>query len=72
MPEVNTDYVKQAAFAGATKIKDVGKLTRIATPKLFFDFGKGEKSFPFNQDGGNNFQTTILCESKDEQDRFIM
>ena len=48
-----------------------GILVRIDSPNLYFDFGKGEKPWPYFKEGDDNLQNTILCDNKDEQSKFI-
>lgn len=47
-----------------------GKLTKITEANLFFNFGSGERPFPYNLEGSDMLQTTVLFHSLPEQEKF--
>ena len=50
--------------------ESIGKLTNITDRNLFFDFGKGERPFPYNLESGDMLHTTLLFASLEEQEKF--
>lgn len=49
-----------------------GSLEEIKNDTLYFDFGKGPKPFPFDRDGEDQLQQTLLCQTEDEQEKVRM
>lgn len=47
-----------------------GKLTKITETNLFFNFGSGDRPFPYDLEGGDMLQKTVLFHSLSEQEKF--
>lgn len=67
---ISVDTIPQAKLLTVT-ITGPGKLTAISMPNLFFDFGSGPKPFPYNKEGVDLLQHTILCDSPQEQQHYL-
>lgn len=58
-------------FISLSVSEHIGELVRTTENHLIFNFGKGERPFPFNLAGADQLSRTVLCESSDEQNQFM-
>jgi hypothetical protein len=78
-PEIGEKYlpisitsVPIAKYMTIAKSSRLGKLTKITDHNVFFDFGQGERPYPYNNAKEDMLQETLLCKTIEDQEKVMM